>query len=388
MASRNRRPNAVKDDADEERGIWNQLRSDAKRVDTLMAGSNTRWERMAEIHNELNAAHGRGVSPTSDLEDELSSLSRENIRLIEEITSACDGETDDNNLSILRSLEVLGALRASSEADTAATTSTRTSAAASAKSQRLAKRKDRDRDRERGMERERERERERGEKRSSIESGTPVAEERGESSVAGESPRTTASPKVEVKSSVSRLMSKAGSRSGSVGAGRESSVKAEDGDEKEAPKVAERHPKLTVGTEVLYRAPTAKNQKSKLVDRDPSEGEGILCSITSVIGEGKQRRYEIQDSDPDPPTPPTPYRASVAHLIPIPASNDGLRSLSMGTSVLALYPSTTTFYRAEVVRVRDGGEVMDGWVRLRFEGEDEEDKEETVERRYVLPDVK
>lgn len=138
---------------------------------------------------------------------------------------------------------------------------------------------------------------------------------------------------------------------------------------------------------MLYRVPAAKNQKSKSIDRDPSEGEGILCSITSVIGEGKQRRYEIQDSDPDPPTPPVPYRASVAHLVPIPASNDGLPSLSAGTTVLALYPSTTTFYRAEVVKTKDG-DVVDGFVRLRFEGEDEADKEESVERRFVLPDMK
>lgn len=73
-----------------------------------------------------------------------------------------------------------------------------------------------------------------------------------------------------------------------------------------------------------------------------SEGEGILCRVTSVIGEGKQRRYEIQDADPEPdPTTgdlPAPYRASVAHLVPIPKSNDGLPDLGKGKSVLAQYP--------------------------------------------------
>ena len=83
------------------------------------------------------------------------------------------------------------------------------------------------------------------------------------------------------------------------------------------------------------------------------EGEGILCRVTSVIGEGKQRRYEIIDADPDPPTPSVPYRASVNHLIPIPppSSNTTLRDLSKGKNVLALYPGTTTFYTAEVVAV-------------------------------------
>ena len=67
--------------------------------------------------------------------------------------------------------------------------------------------------------------------------------------------------------------------------------------------------------------------------------------------------------------------------------------------MLALYPGTTTFYKAEVVAVwrqidgkvkkEDGskeGEPVDNLVRLRFEGEDEADREMSVERRYVLPD--
>lgn len=143
-------------------------------------------------------------------------------------------------------------------------------------------------------------------------------------------------------------------------------------------------------TEVLYR-----NNKSRA-----SEGEGILCRVTSVIGEGKQRRYEIIDSDPDPPTPAQPYRASVNHLVAIPplSSNMVLPDLKIGKQVLALYPGTTTFYKAEVVapwtgrkegsvkKEEDGKDEADNLVRLRFEGEDEADREMSVERRYVLPE--
>jgi SAGA-associated factor 29 len=145
--------------------------------------------------------------------------------------------------------------------------------------------------------------------------------------------------------------------------------------------------RLTPQTEVLYRDPKK---------RANPEGEGILCRVTSVIGEGKQRRYEIIDADPDPPTPHIPYRASVNHLVPIaaPTSNTTLPDLHKGKNVLALYPGTTTFYKAEVVagwRVADwkggnGEEVGGNTVRLRFEGEDEADREMSVERRYVLPD--
>lgn len=147
--------------------------------------------------------------------------------------------------------------------------------------------------------------------------------------------------------------------------------------------------RLTPSTEVLYRDPKKRTN---------TEGEGILCRVTSVIGEGKQRRYEIIDADPDPPTPSIPYRASVNHLVPIPppSSNITLPDLNKGKNVLALYPGTTTFYKAEVVagwRLIDGkvkreeGEAgAENMVRLRFEGEDEADREMPVERRYVLPD--
>lgn len=78
-----------------------------------------------------------------------------------------------------------------------------------------------------------------------------------------------------------------------------------------------------------------------------------------------------------------------------------LPSLESKKNVLALYPGTTTFYKAEVVdgwksggngagvAVRKEGEEKLGkeaYVTLRFEGEDEVDMVNSVERRYVLPD--
>ena len=148
--------------------------------------------------------------------------------------------------------------------------------------------------------------------------------------------------------------------------------------------------RLSPNTEVLYR----HNKQ-----RASNEGEGILCRVTSVIGDGKQRRYEIMDADPDL-TPNQPYRASVNHLVPIPppSANTTLPDLPRDARVLALYPNTTTFYKAEVVtdwtvqRVKkektekdpsaDGKENL---VRLKFDGEEEAEREMSVERRYVLP---
>ncbi|KAI1525497.1 repeatdomain containing protein [Pyrenophora tritici-repentis] len=214
-------------------------------------------------------------------------------------------------------------------------------------------------------------------------------------SVAADSPGGP-SPKVIISSQKDRLVAKSGgSRAGSVPVAREGSVKMEDDKDDSGKEV---RPRLSPQTEVLYRN-NAKNRSS--TSSMPFEGEGILCRVTSVIGEGKQRRYEIIDADPDPPSPSVPYRASVNHLIPIPppSGNATLPDLNKGKNVLALYPGTTTFYKAEVVAVwrqsdgrvkkEDGGkegETVENLVRLRFEGEDEADREMSVERRYVLPD--
>jgi len=110
------------------------------------------------------------------------------------------------------------------------------------------------------------------------------------------------------------------------------------------------------------------------------DGEGILCEVTSVIGEGKQRRYEIRDIDPDLGDTATPYRASLNQMTPIPKAGVRLEELRGGMAVLALYPNTTTFYKAEIVKC------VDQIVRLRFEGEESAEVETEVERRYVLPD--
>ena len=94
------------------------------------------------------------------------------------------------------------------------------------------------------------------------------------------------------------------------------------------------------------------------------------------------RRFEIQDADPEPDDDgnmPAPYRASINSLVPIPITTSGLAEFTRGKQVYALYPDSTTFYKAEMrgMKTKD-------ICRLRFEGEEERDKEMEVERRYVL----
>lgn len=70
--------------------------------------------------------------------------------------------------------------------------------------------------------------------------------------------------------------------------------------------------------------------------------------------------------------------------MPIPPPDTPVHEVSKGQQVFALYPDTSTFYKAEVVNVKG---MEKDHCRLRFEGEEEKGKEQEVERRYVL-DVK
>jgi SAGA-associated factor 29 len=300
-----------------------------------------------ESEAQQNARLARGAAPSDRIDDELETNLREIIKLDNEIVGLLKSEDGGNDIST--QLGILSALRSSDDTPTSASRATSVG-------------KSRDRQGKRKV--------------------TDSLDDRD--SIAADSPGP--SPKVVISQKDKLIAKSASSRAGSVPAAREGSVKAEDDDNgKDQPPR-----RLSPNTEVLYR-----NSKQ----RANQEGEGILCRVTSVIGDGKQRRYEIIDADPDPPTPNQPYRASVAHLVPIPppSANTTLSDLPKKRGVLALYPGTTTFYKAEVVaswvadRVKKekddaGTDVKENLVRLRFEGEDEADREMSVERRYVLPD--
>ncbi|KAJ8107341.1 hypothetical protein OPT61_g8934 [Boeremia exigua] len=349
MAARSRpRGGQIKDEYDEERSLWNQIKSDARHIDQLMTQAETVRKKILDLEASQNARLARGAQPSERIDDELETNLRELIKLDNEMISHLKSEDGGNDIST--QMAILSALRSSDDTPTSASRATSVG-------------KSRDRQGKRKV--------------------ADSLDDRD--SIAADSPGP--SPKVVISQKDKLIAKSTSSRAGSVPV-REGSVKPEDDDNgKDQPPR-----RLSPNTEVLYR-----NSKQ----RANQEGEGILCRVTSVIGDGKQRRYEIIDADPDPPTPNQPYRASVAHLVPIPSSsaNTTLPDLPKKRVVLALYPNTTTFYKAEVVanwvaeRVKkekddkdassDGKENL---VRLRFEGEDEADREMSVERRYVLPE--
>ncbi|OJJ49942.1 hypothetical protein ASPZODRAFT_128525 [Penicilliopsis zonata CBS 506.65] len=144
-------------------------------------------------------------------------------------------------------------------------------------------------------------------------------------------------------------------------------VKIEDSPELTKGTLAERNGHLVVGAEVVF-----KHNKNK----QGVEGEGIQCIIKAISGDGHKKRYDVQDPEPNE-NGDTVFRTTAASLIPIPKAGSTLPSFVVGKQVLARYPDTTTFYRAEVM-----GTKKDVY-RLKFEGE-EDDKEMEVDRRFVL----
>lgn len=87
--------------------------------------------------------------------------------------------------------------------------------------------------------------------------------------------------------------------------------------------------------------------------------------------------YEVQDPEPDEDGAPGQiYKTSALALIAIPPQGTPLPDYSIGKHVLARYPNTTTFYRAEVTAMKKGS------CRLKFE--EDQDQEMEVDRRFVL----
>jgi len=90
-----------------------------------------------------------------------------------------------------------------------------------------------------------------------------------------------------------------------------------------------------------------------------------------------KHRYEVQDPEPDESGAPGQiYKTSAAALIAIPLPDAPLSDYTVRKQVLARYPETTTFYRAEVTGLKKDT------YKLRFE--DDQNQEMEVYRRYVL----
>ncbi|KJZ73833.1 hypothetical protein HIM_06726 [Hirsutella minnesotensis 3608] len=131
---------------------------------------------------------------------------------------------------------------------------------------------------------------------------------------------------------------------------------------------------------VVFSKGDAVAFKPKAVSGE-STSDWILGEVAQVLGEGKSRRYKVLDIEPDDQSKQKEYRSSASNMIAITPESQAatLRDWEAGKIVLALYPNTTTFYKAEVHSM-DG----DGRVNLKFEGENDSTTLQQVERRFVI----
>ncbi|CCK73403.1 Sgf29p NDAI_0G04180 [Naumovozyma dairenensis CBS 421] len=124
------------------------------------------------------------------------------------------------------------------------------------------------------------------------------------------------------------------------------------------------------GSEVAYKP------------RKGGDGEWFQCEVIKIATDGM--KFEVRDPEPDELGKTGKiFKCTWKDIILIPSINTP-KSLTpnypAGSKVLARYPETTTFYPAVVI-----GSKRDGTCRLRFDGEEEVDKETEVPRRLVLP---
>jgi SAGA-associated factor 29 len=100
---------------------------------------------------------------------------------------------------------------------------------------------------------------------------------------------------------------------------------------------------IRTGSQVAYHLPKAKQ----------SDAEWIQCVVVRISGEYPKLRYEVQDPEPDENGATSQlYKTTAQSLILIPGDSAGLAPYPNGTEVLARYPETTTFYKAEVISTK------------------------------------
>ncbi|RAH40965.1 SAGA-associated factor 29 family protein [Aspergillus brunneoviolaceus CBS 621.78] len=307
--------------ANEETDMWNKILQDLRKAKE----KNDKQKVLAEQIATLNEKIGReGGKPTLSEHNQLDSLYRQMAKLCEEERAILQDEPSD----VIKNLGLLTALRQASEAE-----APQNRAASLSKSRK---------------------------KRNEMDGSATDSP--------GPSNNSLSDKVSRVKGGIQRSTSASSSQARE---GRDPivQIKVEEGSEGTKGTLAERSGHLVVGAEVVF-----KHNKNK----QGVEGEGIQCIIKGISGDGPKKRYDVQDPEPNENGEQgAVYRTAAASLIPIPRIGSTLPSFSLGKQVLARYPDTTTFYRAEVM-----GTKKDVY-RLKFEGE-EDDKEMEVDRRFVL----
>ncbi|KAL4081056.1 SGF29 tudor-like domain-containing protein [Scleroderma citrinum] len=159
---------------------------------------------------------------------------------------------------------------------------------------------------------------------------------------------------------------------------------------------------LQEGRKVAFHPPAGKTADGSNADGD--ENTWILAVITKCINQDKNR-YEVQDVEPQEDGQPGQcYNTTLRAIIPLPDPNappnsaahpSAYQEFPAGSTVMALYPDTSCFYRAEVIaspsvhppaRVSllsfTTSQMHISMYKLKFE--DDDDQEHLVSAQYVV----
>ncbi|CAI8496017.1 unnamed protein product [Hanseniaspora opuntiae] len=145
---------------------------------------------------------------------------------------------------------------------------------------------------------------------------------------------------------------------------------------------------ITIGSTVAYK-PKLTSHGGSMKRKIPEEmSDWFQCVVLKILNE-EGTRFEIQDIEAaETGQNKDIYRCNSREIIHIPLNkevqekNQSLKAYPVGMRCLGRYPDTTTFYPAVVL----GRQTVDGvnYCILRFDGEEEVDKETLVERQHVL----
>ncbi|KAL1950293.1 hypothetical protein VTO73DRAFT_5417 [Trametes versicolor] len=155
---------------------------------------------------------------------------------------------------------------------------------------------------------------------------------------------------------------------------------------------------LQEGRKVAFHPPTNTSKADSTASG--KDEEWILAVVTKCINQDKNR-YEVQDPEPlEDGTPGQRYNTTLRAIIPLPDANappDSAMHLNAypefpaGSTVMALYPDTSCFYRAEVIgSPRDlnaqgrGGVAKQPVPFYKLKFEDDDDQEHMVQAHSVV----
>ncbi|KAG6910678.1 hypothetical protein DXG01_008722 [Tephrocybe rancida] len=152
---------------------------------------------------------------------------------------------------------------------------------------------------------------------------------------------------------------------------------------------------LQQGRRVAFHPPPGKPANGAAADND--ENTWILALVTKCINADKNR-YEVQDAEPQEDGSGVLYNTTLRAIIPLPDPNaspgspahiSAYQTFSAGATVMALYPDTSCFYRAEVIAAPNINAHPKGappkympTYKLKFE--DDDNQEHTVAAQWVV----